>query len=149
MSLDGINTALKNGGVKFDIIGFDACLMATLETALVARQYGDYLVASEAVEPGTGWYYTNWLSALSANPAMDSLDVGKTIIDDYVKMSGSSQTTLSMTDLAELGGTVPAALNAFSTSTSQMIAGDGFNTVASARSGRAIFPRAARSTRST
>ncbi len=139
MSLDGINTALKNGGVKFDIIGFDACLMATLETALVAGQYGDYLVASEAVEPGTGWYYTNWLSALSANPAMDSLDVGKTIIDDYVKMSGSSQTTLSMTDLAELGGTVPAALNAFSTSTSQMIAGDGFNTVASARSGSRDF----------
>ena len=86
----------KNGGVKFDIIGFDACLMATLETALVAEQYGDYLIASEAVEPGTGWYYTNWLSALSENPAIDSLDLGKQIIDDYVKMSGNSQTTLSI-----------------------------------------------------
>ena len=84
--------------------------MATMETALVAGQYGDYLVASEAVEPGTGWYYTNWLSALSADPAMDSLDLGKNIIDDYVKMSGgSSQTTLSITDLAELSGTLPAA----------------------------------------
>ncbi|MDD4311621.1 MAG: clostripain-related cysteine peptidase, partial [Eubacteriales bacterium] len=140
MSLDGINTALKNGGVKFDIIGFDACLMATLETALVTSQYGDYLVASEAVEPGTGWYYTNWLSDLSANPAMDSLDVGKQIIDDYVKMSGStSQTTLSMTDLAELQGTVPVAFKAFSSSTSELIAGDGFNTVATARSGSRDF----------
>ncbi len=135
MSLDEINTALKNGGVKFDIIGFDACLMATLETALVAGQYGDYLIASEAVEPGTGWYYTNWLSELSKDPAMDSLDVGKQIIDDYVKMSGSSsQTTLSMTDLAELQGTVPAAFQSFSSSTSELIAGDGFNTVATARS---------------
>ena len=55
------------------------------------------------MEPGTGWYYTNWLSELSANPAIDSLDLGKQIVDDYVKMSDSnSQTTLSMTDLAEL-----------------------------------------------
>ncbi len=140
MSLDEIDQALKAGGVKFDMIGFDACLMATLETALVAGQYGDYLIASEAVEPGTGWYYTNWLSALSDNPAMDSLDVGKQIIDDYVKMSGgNSQTTLSMTDLAELEGTVPAAFNAFSSSTSQLIAGDGYNTVATARSGSRDF----------
>jgi len=139
MSLDEINTALKDGGVKFDIIGFDACLMATLETALVAEQYGDYLVASEAVEPGTGWYYTNWLSALSDNPAIDSLDLGKQMLDDYVKMSGDSQTTLSMTDLAELSGTVPAAFSAFSSSTGQLIAGDGFNTVANARSGSKDF----------
>ncbi len=140
MSLDEIDQALKAGGVQFDMIGFDACLMATLETALVAGQYGDYLIASEAVEPGTGWYYTNWLSALSDNPAMDSLDVGKQIIDDYVKMSGgNSQTTLSMTDLAELEGTVPAVFNAFSSSTSQLIAGDGYNTVATARSGSRDF----------
>ena len=139
MSLDEINRALKDGGVKFDIIGFDACLMATLETALVAEQYGDYLVASEAVEPGTGWYYTNWLSALSDNPAIDSLDLGKQILDDYVKMSGDAQTTLSMTDLAELSGTVPTAFSAFSSSTGQLIAGDGFNTVANARSGSKDF----------
>lgn len=139
MSLDEINAALKKGGVKFDMIGFDACLMATLETALVAGQYSDYLIASEAVEPGTGWYYTDWLSKLSENPAMDSLDVGKAIIDDYVKMSGNSQTTLSITDLAELSGTVPAVFNAFSSSTSQLIAGDGFNTVATARSGSRDF----------
>ncbi|PKM41307.1 MAG: peptidase C11 [Firmicutes bacterium HGW-Firmicutes-9] len=139
MSLDEINQALKDGGVQFDIIGFDACLMATLETALVTEQYSDYLLASEAVEPGTGWYYTNWLSALSDNPALDSLDLGKQIIDDYVKMSGNSQTTLSMTDLAELNGTVPSAFKAFSSSTSELIAGDGYNSVANARSGSRDF----------
>ncbi len=140
MSLDEINTALANGGVKFDIIGFDACLMATLETALVAEQYADYLIASEAVEPGTGWYYTNWLSSLSADPAIDSLDLGKEIIDDYVKMSGeSAQTTLSMTDLAQLSGTVPAAFSTFASSTGELIAGSGFDQVASARSGSRDF----------
>ena len=35
MDLAGINKALKDGGTKFDFIGFDACLMATAETALM------------------------------------------------------------------------------------------------------------------
>ncbi len=139
MSLDEINAALKSGGVQFDAIGFDACLMATLETALVTEQYADYLIASEAVEPGTGWYYTNWLSSLSADPAIPTLDLGKEIIDDYVKQSGSSQTTLSMMDLAELNGTVPAAFTAFASSTSDLISNNEFTKVADARSGSKDF----------
>jgi hypothetical protein len=139
MSLDEINAALKSGGVQFDAIGFDACLMATLETALVTEQYADYLIASEAVEPGTGWYYTNWLSSLSADPAIPTLDLGKEIIDDYVKMSGESQTTLSMMDLAELNGTVPAAFSAFASSTSDLISNNEFTKVADARSGSKDF----------
>ena len=139
MSLDEINAALKSGGVQFDAIGFDACLMATLETALVTEPYADYLIASEAVEPGTGWYYTNWLSSLSANPAISTLDLGKEIIDDYVKMSGESQTTLSMMDLAELHGTVPAAFTAFASATSDLISNNEFTKVADARSGSKDF----------
>ena len=38
MTLAGINEALKNGGVKFDFIGFDTCLMATLENGLMLSQ---------------------------------------------------------------------------------------------------------------
>jgi hypothetical protein len=52
----GIDTALAAGGVKFDFIGFDACLMATMETALMTSQYADYLIGSEETEPGVGWY---------------------------------------------------------------------------------------------
>jgi hypothetical protein len=140
MSLDEIDTALKNGGCKFDFIGFDACLMATMETALVTEQYADYLIASEATEPGTGWYYTNWLSELSADPSRSTLDVGKTIIDDFIQYSSSSsQTTLSLIDLAELSGTVPAPFTAFSTATGDLIANDGYSEVASARSSARDF----------
>ena len=46
MSLKGINEALKKADVKFDFIGFDACLMATLETALMLEPYADYMIAS-------------------------------------------------------------------------------------------------------
>ncbi|MBQ8062947.1 MAG: peptidase C11, partial [Clostridia bacterium] len=69
--------ALKAGGVKFDFVGFDACLMATLETAISVEPYADYLIASEESEPGTGWYYTNWLTELNQNTSASTLAIGK------------------------------------------------------------------------
>ena len=56
MSLAGINTALKDAGQTFDFIGFDACLMATVENGIMLSQYADYMIASEETEPGVGWY---------------------------------------------------------------------------------------------
>lgn len=44
-------------GKNFDIIGFDACLMAMVEVAELIAPYTDYMVASEEVELGTGWPY--------------------------------------------------------------------------------------------
>lgn len=137
MTLDEIDQALSSGGTKFDCIGFDACLMATLETAVVAERYADYLLASEAVEPGTGWYYTNFLSRLSADTGMSTVDLGKIVADDFVaasqKASADSTATLSLIDLAELSGTLPEALGAFSSSTTQLIDENGYATVSGAR----------------
>ena len=84
MDLAEISSALKNAGIKYDFIGFDACLMGSLETDLMAAQYADYLIGSEETEPGIGWYYTDWLTALSKNTSMPTLDIGKQIIDDFV-----------------------------------------------------------------
>ena len=114
MSLSGINKALKDGGVTFDMVGFDACLMATAETALMLDPYADYLVASEETEPGIGWFYTNWLNKLGENTSMSTLELGKLIIDDYTyackqKCRGQA-TTLSLIDLAEFANTVPFLL---------------------------------------
>lgn len=137
MTLDGIATALKNGGCTFDFIGFDACLMATLETALVVEPYADYLIASEETEPGCGWYYTDWLSALAAQPSMSALEIGKQIADDFVRVCGQvaarQQATLSVIDLAELSGTVPDPFNAFAQTTTQQIRSDNYQQVANAR----------------
>lgn len=125
MTLDKIGEALKKGGCQFDFIGFDACLMATLETALVVEPYADYLIASEETEPGVGWYYTNWLTELSDNPSKPTVEVGKKIVDDFVKMCGKQaagqSTTLSVIDLAELAGTVPDSFQDFAESTTDMI----------------------------
>ena len=117
MTLSGINQALKAAGVEFDIIGFDCCLMATAENALMLNSYGDYMVASEETEPGVGWYYTDWLTNFGKNTSMSSLEIGKQIADDFVKVCArrcpGQQTTLSVIDLAEFAYTVPERLTEF------------------------------------
>ena len=137
MSLSGIQKALKDGGVTFDFIGFDACLMATAETALMLDDYADYMIASEETEPGIGWYYTNWLTKLGQNTSMDTVDIGKIIVDDFVgtcavKCRGQ-KTTLSVVDLAEFSATVPEALKGFSKSVSDRIEKEEYQAVSDAR----------------
>ena len=145
MDLAGLDAALKAGGVKFDFIGFDACLMATVETALTMAFYADYLIASEETEPGVGWYYTDWLTAFGADPSMPTVQIGKNIVDSFVetcaqKCRGQS-TTLSVVDLAELEVTLPDALAEFSQSTVKLLQSKQFQTVANARSGAREFAR--------
>ena len=137
MSLAGINTALKNGGVTFDFIGFDACLMATAETALMLDNYADYMIASEETEPGIGWYYTDWLTKLGSNTSMSTLDIGKNIVDDFVsqcaKKCKGQQTTLSVIDLAEFSNTIPEKLSSFSKSVSTKISNNEYKDISDAR----------------
>jgi hypothetical protein len=57
-----IEEAQKITGIKIDIIGFDACRMATGEVATELRNCADYLVAPEEDEGGDGWNYAPLLS---------------------------------------------------------------------------------------
>ena len=143
MNLAEIDEALTDGGVKFDFVGFDACLMATAENAIMLSEHADYMIASEETEPGIGWYYTNWLTKLSKNTSMSTVEIGKNIIDDFVdtcatKLRGQ-KTTLSIVDLAEAEATIPSALTAFSTDTYNMLKNKEFVTVSNARSGAREF----------
>ena len=143
MSIGGINTALTNAGVKFDFVGFDACLMATAENALMLTKHADYLIASEETEPGIGWYYKNWLTELSKNTSMSTLDLGKLIVDGFVETCGTEcagqKTTLALIDLAELEKTVPQSLKDFASKTTEMIKTDDYKAVSEARSGSREF----------
>ncbi|MCR4609355.1 MAG: peptidase C11, partial [Eubacterium sp.] len=148
MTLSGINKALKDGGVTFDMIGFDACLMATAETALMLDPYADYMVASEETEPGIGWFYTNWLTKLGANTSMSTLELGKLIIDDYTyackqKCRGQA-TTLSLIDLAEFANTVPSKIGTFSKSVSGLITNKEYKQVSDARNVTREFAQSSR-----
>ncbi|MBR0397145.1 MAG: peptidase C11 [Eubacterium sp.] len=148
MNLANISKALKDGGLTFDFIGFDACLMATVETGFVCEQYADYLIASEETEPGVGWYYTTWLTELSKNTSIPTLELGKIIIDSYTQACASGtpgqDTTLSLVDLAELVNTVPAKMTDFAKDTSSLIKSDEYQTVSTARSGTREFAASSR-----
>lgn len=69
---------------KFELIGFDACLMGQIEVFGSLYPYSNYMVASEEVIPGYGWSYAAWLGQLAQNPSMDGSGVAKSIISTYV-----------------------------------------------------------------
>ncbi len=106
MSLSQIDQALTDAGQVFDWIGFDCCLMGTVETAYVAEKHADYLIASQRSEPGGGWYYTDWLNAISENSSIASPEVGKIIVDSFIREEEGGEygdeLTLSMIDLAAM-----------------------------------------------
>ena len=150
LDLAELQVELRNGlrdakgkAVKLDFLGFDACLMATAETALMAEEFADYLIASEETEPGIGWYYTDWLTALGDNPSIATLDLGKIICDSFISACNSQaagqKTTLSVVDLAELKHKMPEALRDFSTSVTSMVKNGEYQAVSTARNGAREF----------
>lgn len=96
----------KRSDFRLDIVGMDACLMATLEAADALTPYADYLVASEELEPGLGWHYTPWLNALGKNPDMSDEDLCIAIVDAYMeaclKAEPRDVVTLSAVDLRKV-----------------------------------------------
>src|SRR5688572_423721 len=75
----------QNTGVdKFDMIGFDACLMGQIEIFGSLYPYSNYMVASEEVIPGYGWSYAAWLRQVAQNPTMDGSGLSSSIISTYV-----------------------------------------------------------------
>lgn len=148
ISLAGLDSALSAAGVKFDFIGFDACLMATVETALTMSQYADYLIASEETEPGVGWYYTDWLTDFGKDTSKPTIQVGRNIVDSFVDTCAQKcpgqLTTLSVIDLAELEHTLPDALTEFSNATTKLIREQEYQTVSNARSGTREFAQSSK-----
>lgn len=111
-----LKTAKDKTDVQFDTIGFDACLMASLEIADILSPYAYYLIASEEVEPSHGWDYTTLVKELHIEPTMDGQTFGKIVADSYLEhsetLNESLNVTLSVTDLSKVSHIV-AALNNF------------------------------------
>ena len=91
---------------KFDFIGYDACLMGTVEVANVLATYADYMFGSEEMEPGSGWDYTAIGNFLSKNPDSDTESLGKVVCDSFyesnVKADDEELTTLAVIDLSKI-----------------------------------------------
>ena len=89
-----------------DLVCFDACVMATLETANSLYGFTRYMAASQDSVPGHGFDYTGWVEALAKDPFMDGGELGKIIGDTYFAQCAAKDTqdtaTFSVLDFSAL-----------------------------------------------
>jgi hypothetical protein len=72
-------------GKKFDIIGFDACLMSMVEIGNIIKDYADFMVGSEEVELALGWRYDTIL-AKAAQQKITMPHFAQHIVNEYRDM---------------------------------------------------------------
>ena len=110
MELAEFQAALEQGldgaGIdRLDLIGFDACLMASYEVATAMQPYADRMIASEELEPGHGWDYRAF-QVLADDPSTDVDTLGTAIVDGFQAQAEANQTadaiTLSLLDLTQM-----------------------------------------------
>lgn len=139
LSMTELRTALDDASLSqqpLAFIGFDACLMASVETALTVAPFADYMIASQDAEPGDGWNY----SFLKDIETLRNKEIGKRIVDSYIAQGGDSGTsrTLSCVELSrveKLGNRISQYFGSLSDS----LVMDGFSGFAQARSSAQSF----------
>lgn len=106
LTISELTFALSQGGFgeeKLEFVGFDACLMASVEVAAALSDYARYLVASEEVESGTGWAY-GFLKTL--NDTGDTGTLIRAILSGYQNAMETNlwkpDYTLSCVDLSKI-----------------------------------------------
>lgn len=81
----GLSDIKEQTGIeKFDILGFDACLMGSLEVYAALEPFADYAVASQETEPSMGWAYYSFLNDLVSDPSQNTAAVAKDIVKTYI-----------------------------------------------------------------
>lgn len=139
--LSDIGKALHAADTHFELIGFNACLMATVETANIVKDYADYLLASEeSVYANAGLNYTNYINMLSHDPDIDTLDLGMKMCDTFVgdeiinELTNYEMATMSVIKLSEMSKLMDALDEYFGELRKLMEGSDqGLNEVISAR----------------
>ena len=104
---------------RFEFVGFDACLMGTVETANVLANYSCYMIGSEELEPGSGWDYTAIGNFLANNPDATGEALGKEVCDSYLAaceaIDDSAEATLAVINLEKVDDLL-VAFNSFAKS---------------------------------
>ena len=79
---EALESSSFSGENRLSWIGFDACLMSSLEVACVCAEYADYMIASQEVEPVSGWNY-GFLSSVGKETGAE--EIGRNIVASYVE----------------------------------------------------------------
>jgi hypothetical protein len=85
LELDRVMRAVaKTIGQPIDLLGMDACLMASLEVAFQIKDSVRVVAASEELVPGHSWPYPAIYGELAEHPEQDARDLAKVVVDRYV-----------------------------------------------------------------
>lgn len=104
-------------GTQIDIVGFDACVMASMEICYAFEGLCVDFVASEAMVSGTGWPYDAVTQQLVANPSMGSEQLSEVMVSEYIiEYEGSSIDVLSAFRVDVVCSSVREALSEFADS---------------------------------
>lgn len=113
---NAVADAESKTGKKLDIIGFDACLMASTEVGYEIKDNANFMVASEATEGADGWPYVQIFTSKTLNSLQRALreklelppdEVAKKIVKEAEGFQGTLS-TLSAADLSRMGDLVSA-----------------------------------------
>ncbi len=125
-----------HGGKKLDWLGFDACLMSSIEIANAVKDNADYMIASQESEPGLGWNYSFIKELASAD---DTPGLSKKLIDSYcsyyesfASFARNPDLTLSCMDLSKTDNVV-SKLDALFFDMNASLESGSFNTLARER----------------
>jgi hypothetical protein len=92
---------LRNGK-KIDILGFDACLMGSIECNASWADYAKYIVGSEETIPGYGWGYETVLKSLTKS--ISPKNFASAMVESYKKTYTNVEAdfTLSAIDASKI-----------------------------------------------
>lgn len=101
---------------KLEWIGYDCCTMQVADIASINSDYFHYQVASQELEDGNGWSYTNWVSKLYQSvedgTELATTDLLNTICEDFVSAYGNNYRNNQVLSAIKLDN-MPAFVNAF------------------------------------
>ncbi|MCL5774229.1 MAG: clostripain-related cysteine peptidase, partial [Firmicutes bacterium] len=111
MTLDELKDVLGKAPSKFDILGFDACLMAMAEVMYGFKDSlnpaSGYFIGSPEATSAYGWPYGSILKSLAGEPSKTPEELAKEIVNldaEYYKAKGITEELLCAIKLSKLEG---------------------------------------------
>ncbi|OHD54428.1 MAG: hypothetical protein A2Y33_04620 [Spirochaetes bacterium GWF1_51_8] len=98
-----LNAEIRVGltGKGLEVLGFDACLMGTMEAVYEFKDLASVMIASPDLEPGAGWQYNDWLNRFST--AYNITNLYKSVILSFSNQYRlTANTTLAAYDLSKV-----------------------------------------------
>lgn len=104
INIPDLSVALKQSGIHFDYILFDACLMSQVEVAYELRDAADYLILSPAEVMSAGFPYFKMTKHLLSvdNTEQNVINVAKDFIDYYKNEYDYSWATIAVIKTDEM-----------------------------------------------